>query len=347
MPSSSKNWPALAAVPPRQRRRRRFRLEIYDRFLSAVGEAWDESLFPRELGDIGARSEPEGYLGLVFCDGNRMGDHFSNLNGLPEVQNFSEAVHNATENGALGALRAIFRQRLHDMYPFEFVLLGGDDLAVIVPAHCAVTLAVEFMKSFVAEFDKEAKDRGLDMKVSVSSGVAIAHTDYPITSTVRLAEELLKSAKKKSFAAWQEFGEEKCTLDFQAISSPAAGSLKDMRDQDYHYFDGANTLYLTQRPYELSQAENLLNAVRFINSGRIPANKLEELYRLMGRGYWTAWLQFLILRERLKDNAKKALDQALAQIHGAVYRSSGPWMKRVGSIYQTDLIDLIELAKFS
>ncbi len=126
----------------------------------------------RSLIEIGNASQPKGFVGYIYADGNNMGGYIQKIKSAQEYQNFSEDVSQATENCVYKALFKHLRPyQLKDIpdkekekrndewiHPFEIITIGGDDVFLIVPGDKALaisqTLSEEFENILKAEGEK-------------------------------------------------------------------------------------------------------------------------------------------------------------------------------------------------
>ncbi|NJR18370.1 MAG: type III-B CRISPR-associated protein Cas10/Cmr2 [Calothrix sp. CSU_2_0] len=122
--------------------------------------------------EIGNASQPKGFVGYIYADGNNMGGYIQKIRSAQEYQNFSEDVSEATEKCVYRALFKHLRpHQLKDIpdkdkekrndewiHPFEIITIGGDDVFLIVPGDKALaisqTLCEEFENILKAEGEK-------------------------------------------------------------------------------------------------------------------------------------------------------------------------------------------------
>ena len=154
------------------------------------------------------------WIAVIHADGNGLGSIIQNLNRSfksksdDEVKKgfkqFSQALDNATKAAAQKAFNETVR--IHNKedtpYPIRPIILGGDDLTVIIRAE----LAFDFTKSFLQEFEEASKNKlgflttdfGLnDFKdgITACAGIAYVKSSYPFHYAVDLAEKLCSDAK--------------------------------------------------------------------------------------------------------------------------------------------------------
>ncbi|MEI6775336.1 MAG: hydrolase [Chloroflexales bacterium] len=183
-----------------------------------------------DIQQIGAAGN--GFIGMIYADGNNVGRELAKLKTPQAYADFSKKL----EDAAQGAVFAALATHLLPMtvsgdviHPFEILTIGGDDLILIVPGTQALNIALTIGKEFeLALRDKEKGGRSrvgrytclntpdvantdhaqhdthatdFDVytpKIGLSVGVVVAKDDAPIFFLRLLAEELLKTAKKKA-----------------------------------------------------------------------------------------------------------------------------------------------------
>lgn len=165
-----------------------------------------------------------GLVGLIHADGNGLGEILRLLNvacqnASDEVyidlyRTFSEGVTQATITATNQATRQILLPKVNDkgVIPARPLVLGGDDLSVIVKAD----LAIEFAQAFLGEFKKSSqkelgklKQKFIDYKLGESAkqlpvyltacaGIVFMKSSQPFYQAYEVAEGLCKKAKMYS-----------------------------------------------------------------------------------------------------------------------------------------------------
>lgn len=153
-------------------------------------------------------------IALIHADGNGMGQLLmklrEQLNTNPKYAEiflaFSQALESATISATQQALTdCIIPHSLNDVLPARPIILGGDDLTIIVRAD----LALSFTKSFLQAFETETKKRiqavwnqyNLTIEpdyLTACAGIVYAKPSQPIAQLAHLAESLCQQAKKHS-----------------------------------------------------------------------------------------------------------------------------------------------------
>lgn len=296
----------------------------------------------RELGNI---SEPQGFVAYLYADGNNMGGYIQKIKTPQEYQKFSENVSRATEKSVYKALERHLKPRklegLNDsdnenrngkwIHPFEILTIGGDDVMLIVPAEKALeiakTIGEEFEKilltldpSLAVSPEKVQKPEStihrcklgeppsFQCQLSMSIGVLITALDTPIYYAENLANQLLKSAKKKAKEAKKDLSYYGGTIDFLVMKSVTmlSSSIVKFREKGL-VIEGKPKLKLYAAPYTLHEIGGLLETVKALKDSEFPRSQLYQVRSLLEQGKNTAILNYRYFRVRLKEEKQQPL----------------------------------------
>ncbi|GIW82513.1 MAG: hypothetical protein KatS3mg105_4320 [Gemmatales bacterium] len=165
----------------------------------------------------------KGYIGLIYADGNAMGRLVQELDSPQVCQAFSDLVDKSVRDACYEALTEVCSSEIGEArtaldtgekfkrLPADILLLGGDDLLVLLPADRALKFALLVTKAFErltrerqTQLPQPARhffsERGLSGRgLTISCGVALGPARYPFYLLLDLAEDLLRSAQ----AGWQ------------------------------------------------------------------------------------------------------------------------------------------------
>ena len=140
------------------------------------------------------------WLALIHIDGNGMGNYIGELitkhKGDPiarskAIKVFAENISKSTNRAFKKAYEVTFGQSSFDKIPFRPLILGGDDVTLILRAE----FAIDFIKVFLTEYEAESlKNTGI--KFTACSGIAFVKAKFPFHYTAELAEDLCKEAKE-------------------------------------------------------------------------------------------------------------------------------------------------------
>ena len=283
------------------------------------------TLLPQDLDQIGEESVPRNYIGFIYADGNRMGEIIKSMAGkypddddaLEAYHAFSQIVDESTREAAAQAVYECVgyrdektrKQRPGRFIPAEFVLAGGDDLILIVPAQYAIDVTCRFIALFNQYTREKQEQLCAAQKLSqcfepdgltISAGIVIAHASYPASQLMELAGDLMKLAKRKA-ADLARTAKPAGTLDFMVLHSSGSESMKLRRKREYtKTLDSGLKVELTERPYTVTEAKTLLDRIRALKKSSVPRNKLKQLYPVLFQDILPAQFNAQRIRERLE-----------------------------------------------
>lgn len=230
---------------------------------------------PEDFGALGKLSSPQNYMGIIYADGDGMGRTIETLKTLDEYKKFAEAVDDAVYQSVSDAISVYLQPELDKgpTWPFDILLLGGDDLVMVTRAQSAIEVALHIVERFPQLTKEKWKD-----SLYLSASVTLAHVKYPINSLIQLAESGLKFAKQQ--AARRRLMDEKLDgglLNFLVVTSANHLDFKEYYEQALKQETGNETLYRTQRPYSTSHMRTLLKQIKTLKEEGVSRGKLEQL----------------------------------------------------------------------
>ncbi len=248
LPENAREWSDMATVRKRRARngqRQPFKLAsgLTDRFLPEAQRAhyeWPRNLEPNQgPQDADDRNFPflpdNAYVAVIHADGNGLGQALMALRtavvGKPEsyqriFRKFSECIEQATIAAAQAATLAVLKPKAREIattpatshqedaikvMPARPIVLGGDDLTIIVRADLALPFTVAFLKAFegcskVAMEPLCNEIKSLEPGLTACAGVVFIKASQPFRQANHLAEELCARAKRASDAALKSSG---------------------------------------------------------------------------------------------------------------------------------------------
>lgn len=204
--------------------------------------------FSKELSDL-CSTDGHSWLAMIHADGNDLGriipKLFKGVKGQAfrdKQIRFSKALDKATVNAVRAGLAAVFsdKDKFEKYYEDELsvpvlgirpVVIGGDDLSIMVPAE----MALDFTKRFLEEFQKETQKEltqvfeegteGYDYVkngLTACAGIAYVTEKFPFHYSADLAESLCSYTKKVAKAARAKSEENSGKKDKETILTPAS-----------------------------------------------------------------------------------------------------------------------------
>lgn len=320
--------------------------------------------FPREMKNIGDAATPDGYIGVIYADGNRMGDRLLRIKSKSALRGFSKTIDQATQQAIASVLADRWKPSPEDrsLFPVLIPLCGGDDLVVIAPGHQALAIALAFLKAFQDRvrqiLPREVEGMIGSREISACAGVAIGKTGVPLSALFDLAKDLCNSAKKRNFDLFQqakfqptefqqEFqqteGEVPC-IDFQVVTTPNWHEVGDVRSQ---HLQPRKDQRLTCRPYTVNEAEELVKAVQVLKAPNVqfPPGKLHDLYRSLWLGRNQASFEYRTMYARALPHQRKVLRDIQESLK-LMLPPWRPWPGRSLLASETPYADIVEIYQF-
>lgn len=195
-----------------------------------------------DIEDI-TKSGKNSWIAVIHADGNGLGAIIQKTAGKLMQENkfsaFSVAIENATKNAVQKAFQEVIKENspLASKYPIRPVVLGGDDLTVIIRAD----LAISFTKTFLQAFELKTKEefikiglKGFEQGITACAGIAFVKKSYPLHYALHLSEQLCGDAKKKVKAADCENKYDsipKSSLAFFKVQDSFVEDLKELKER--------------------------------------------------------------------------------------------------------------------
>lgn len=248
---------------------------------------------------IGEYSRLKEHIGLVYADGNNMGQLVQELNTPELFRYFSTIVDQSIREACFDALARICSREISAAQqadsrgkpirelPADILLLGGDDLLVAMPADRSLDFAMYVTKRFedltrqrIAEspapvqrfFEEHTGKQGL----TISCGIAIGSSKYPFYLLLDLAEQLLANAKR--FGTLPSHNPTlrgaEARVDFHLVTGGNSYSVDQIRSEDYRIKTEAPR---TLRPLTREQLQRLREGVIGLHAVNFPRSKLHDL----------------------------------------------------------------------
>lgn len=326
---------------------------------------WQELRCQRTT-EIGDQSSWEGYLGVVYADGNAMGKFVQAINQPETFRQFSRIVDESIREACFSSLNEVLKSKINKVreafeqqvlpepLPADLLLLGGDDLLVAVPADRALDFALRVTNAFerltkakIADLpDAEIqffRDRVGDQGFTISCGVAVARSNYPFYLALDLAEQLLKNAKRKDSYIEQDTEQAPARIDFHVVTGSNSYALEQVRRDTYHVLTKARR---TLRPLSCSQLETLRTSIEELRTVQFPRSKLHELQEVAlasseSQAEWRIRDIFARSRHGRDRSQRRALWEAVERLCPEGYSFNFPWFENGNQrlLCVADLVD--------
>ncbi len=301
---------------------------------------------PEDFGDLGEMSEPKNYMGLIYADGDNMGRALEQLENLDEVKKFSKVVDCAVYQAVHDTIFTDLR--FGDKYfPFDILMLGGDDLVMLTAAHKVIEVSMKIVEKF-----SELTDKYLGKRFTLSVGIAIAHTKFPFSSLLKLAEQALKFSKKEAVKRKRR-GQE---ITHDGLINFIVVNNSNSLDFDHYHretlSDEDQDICRTLRPYNLTDLRYIVKTIRKLKKEDFPRSKLKGLRESVFQSQNQSILEGLKFissinprSERGKEHRQMFWDFLTHFADSSPSILPFPWFKSGDNSY-TPFLDLIELYDF-
>ncbi|MDC0347411.1 hypothetical protein OAN47_03245 [Planctomycetota bacterium] len=230
--------------------------------------------FPDSLDDMGR-------LAVVVADGNDLGQKIRDLSGAltpDSYQQLSDFISSVTCRALVEATSSVYGSDEAMMRP---VIVGGDDVCVLLRAQDAWSFVCAFLKAF--EKESAHSNSPFNGPLTASAGIAFVSGHHPFHLAFDLAQDLCKSAKKKTRGIAD--GVTPSGILYHRVTTALSGGYDQIVERELTSRSGAAE--------QLSQGPYLLNDI----SGCSSIDQLEELI------------------EALSDCPKGSIREVLDSIH--------------------------------
>ena len=94
-------------------------------------------------------------LGLIYADGNGIGQAIEKLETLQELKNFAQTIDDAVFKAMRDAIKRHLPPMQQNKFPFDVLLIGGDDIVMVTPADKALQVATTLAERFHSYTESE------------------------------------------------------------------------------------------------------------------------------------------------------------------------------------------------
>ncbi len=350
--------------------RRSSRSQFLSRFEDAVVAQGGARLrCPHTAEDI-ADWDPRGYVAYLIADGNKMGKVFSSCPNPETLKKLSESMTDVLReslaeptlkllNTQPGQKRSV-RSRAHlSVLP---LILGGDDLFVLLPAPYALDFARSFCRAFAGRMKEQLNTQGLPGDPSMSAAVVICKAKYPHTLVHKHGHALLERAKRLVKAPGLGIPAQMGIVDFDVLlghSLPEEerkgmtlrSSLRpywvprDVRDPIPDGLGLPVDVLINERYNLRAQVAGQLAELRALYS---PNNLPSDDQNVAKTGRWQAQQARLVGRIARDDDRRHEIDAALAALGGSDGLHAWYALARPSAVGKAHgLLDLLQVWNYS
>ena len=333
-----------------------------------------------ELDDL-APQESDSFIGLLKGDLDGLGKllaslRFVDLAKVPELRGslrrdlppaaaaadvFCRALEGVVKLSILEAYEHVYppsKRKWGETWPFLHLIVAGDDVLILSRRDLALELAFQIGIRFAGNVENDAvvqaalRSAGIADQPTISFGVLFMKVGYPFDASFDLAEELLHSAKKgRSESPKDLIGG---FMDYHWLGDSARPGLAATRNsQQYYRDDSDKPMWLTTRPWGISKLDQYIGSARDFRL--LPRRKIKQLDEISRLGKELSDLAFQGWWSRLREEEKRAVNDALARIaweetnatHPAFWRevTRRDEMGNNQTGFETCFLDLVEVTE--
>jgi hypothetical protein len=295
------------------------------------------------------------YLALLHADGNGLGQLLMSLSQHVKAQpdtfihlfsDFSRAVDRATQAAATQASEAVLlpaRLAATDMpgggaVPARPIVLGGDDLTLLIRADLALPFTQAFLQAFEQhsrnELDKLKKKYpdapGLPDTLTAGAGIAFVKSNHPFHLAHGLAESLASHAKgaAKALLPPNSGPEHRImpTLSFHRVTSASHGDYTEILQDEMTFGRKGEQVITTLGAYtldaqtdELPKLADLQALAQLLGGESMARGPARQLLTLLGQDHDDARRRYARWREVMAAGSEtdlERLDQRLTSLCG-------------------------------
>lgn len=321
-------------------------------------EQWLQETQPTTFEHVGkACSAKPDHVGLIYADGNAMGNIVQQISSPEDFEFFSRTVDQSLRTACHQAICEHCLDTNAKHIPALILMLGGDDLLVYTTADRAIPLSLSIARKFedltrqaMAESQREFFARNVTQGLTISLGIAFGKHHTPFSLLLGQAEELLQAAKTKGSQ------DQRCStfyaptyLDCHFTTQFNQIRVADSRREHLtKHSPQGETLYLTSRPWDQDTADKVWEQAERLAHSDIPRSRLKRLGQAPDLGKVGANLEFYTLLSRTKGKShgkpRKTLLWETLDAFGCRL-DQAPWQKETENTWNTYLTDLIELSE--
>ncbi|MEA5446010.1 hypothetical protein VCB98_09285 [Gammaproteobacteria bacterium AB-CW1] len=268
-------------------------------------------------------------IAVIHADGNGFGQLLMKAGEavrnnpdqfLKVFSSLSRAISEATEQATQRAVKKTLVEERPpgSCMPARPVVLGGDDLTVIVRAD----LAIDFTRCFLAEFEKASEKqfsklkkliKGLNKGLTAAAGIVYLRANQPFGQAVELAESVVKAVKQQTKAIDRD--NPPSALAFYRVGGSLLDDYQALVAQELETEEGGIRYRQTLGSYAihadqpgLPALEKLLDLQALFEHGHMAKGPARELMTLLTLDRSQAMVRYARWHRILADRQQDGID---------------------------------------
>ena len=235
------------------------------------------------------------------------------------------------------------KKKYSDTLPLRPLIVGGDDVTVLVSCKYALLFVKTVMEAFQTASRKYSNLWvGTGGELSISAGILFAPVSLPLHSVLSYTEQLLASAKTHG----RDLKRENKTLvspaclDWESVTEGLLDSPSSRRRREFLFTDTetGNQVELTARPYALTEFQKLREIRNELEEKKVPKNILYQFHSELN----APKEKRLAFYARIGKNYRFIREHLAEELEGII-QHYGPWWEISGKIQKTRLLDAVLL----
>jgi len=317
---------------------------------------------PEDFNEMRGMSGGKDYFAIVYADGNSMGQMLEDLPTLTQVKETANRIDKAIYEAISFAISQHLpieprEGHMPPRFPFDLLLIGGDDIMMVAPAARALDVAISIGRKF-HELTQKSDPTGEGYTLSI--GVVLAPVKYPFGMLYELAEETLQYAKRAETKQIKKSNYGKTRINFMTVTGSTSQDFETVY-QSLHSSQRGVVFYATLRPYTVEELEFLQNAIREgkrMGLGRTKLHQIREAVLKMN--LTTSVDESLAVLRNWRPGQRAFITEHVytmggryqeryhdAEQPGTLFpRVTFPWFADGPRVYRTSLLDFVELYDF-
>lgn len=223
----------------------------FARYLDGFDNWYREVQWPESAEDVGSKGDydPRDYVAYLVADGNGMGKIFNRCANPSSLRDLSQKLTQIVCQSLAVPTNKLMKSHVGPQgkrfIPVLPLILGGDDLFVLLPAPWAISFAQWFCEAFdeLMNAHLATMPELAGTRASMAAAVVICKSSFPFHLAHERGEKLLESAKR---LGKYQASQTRSTVTFEVITG---------NDSVQGSSDGERVFYPSLRPYWTSEAK--------------------------------------------------------------------------------------------
>ncbi|MCW8109608.1 hypothetical protein OPS25_13950 [Alteromonas ponticola] len=314
------------------------------------------------------------FMAVIHIDGNGLGQLLIALSEIASrasedysklYLSFSEAITQATQTAAREAVDKVLAPASNATVAARPLILGGDDLTIIVAASKAMEFSIAFINAFESHSAEKLESlkqqfshhsslcNALPKKLTACGGIAFVKSSYPFSSAAKLAEELCQRSKQASEHRSDKAQPKPSSLSWHKVTTSSIATADAIYNKELATEVSGKSMTLSLGAYAVNEASGhlpkltqLLNTVNFVKQ----AKKTGKLRKYAGE-LKTVPHQAQMLIERMEETDHSFIHEMSGQLKKLWQAKSGSVSYGIEFMFEdyavSPLLDIVSLATLS